>query len=613
MLIERIQVEEGFLDGLDVSFTQGLNVIIGERGTGKTSLIELIRFCLGVEGYTDQSTKRSLDHALSIIGSGQVTITLTDGERRLLITRTALDDSPRASEPYTHPLIFSQTEIETVGLRAQGRIGLLDSFCGNQKYSEHIEYESVSEVRSLSAETEELRREVDKLTSQVEEIPALNTQIANLAPEEQQLAKVSAAAREKKYQLDQISAKIAAAAVSVDTIERFQQSVTRWYSLFPSLLSNMPTLEPWPKGAGSDQLVDYRASVERANENLKSAVRELQWVGKEVETQLRSSLNNKLELEDQARQLRKDLDRLQEGAGAIVRQGQQLRERKAQLESLQTVLAERQRELDALLRQRSVALDRLDSIRQNRFNRRSDAATQLTDTLAPRIRVKVSSAGQFEGFAAAVADALRGSGLQYNELSSTLAAHISPRELLEAADSNDSDLIVDATGITKERALRVLGHLRETDLGALATVAVEDTVTFQLLDGPEYKSIGELSTGQRCTVVLPLVLLHTDRVLVVDQPEDHIDNAFITDTLIVSVLARDRDSQLIFSTHNANIPVLGNADRVIQLGSDGRRGFSVLAASLDDPSVVTAITTIMEGGSEAFRRRASFYSQHEDS
>ena len=47
MIIERVQVEEGFLDGLDLRFTKGLNVLIGPRGSGKTSVIELIRFCLG--------------------------------------------------------------------------------------------------------------------------------------------------------------------------------------------------------------------------------------------------------------------------------------------------------------------------------------------------------------------------------------------------------------------------------------------------------------------------------------------------------------------------------------------------------------------------------------
>ena len=95
-----------------------------------------------------------------------------------------------------------------------------------------------------------------------------------------------------------------------------------------------------------------------------------------------------------------------------------------------------------------------------------------------------------------------------------------------------------------------------------------------------------------------------------DQPEDHIDNAFIVDTLIASVRRRSDSGQIIFSTHNANIPVLGDANHVIQLGSDGRRGFPVLAAPLDDRRVVKAITSVMEGGAEAFQRRVRFYSQH---
>ena len=159
----------------------------------------------------------------------------------------------------------------------------------------------------------------------------------------------------------------------------------------------------------------------------------------------------------------------------------------------------------------------------------------------------------------------------------------------------------------------MLAQLKEADLGALATVAVEDTVAFQLLDGSDYKDISELSTGQRCTVILPLILRHTERLLIVDQPEDHIDNAFIADTLVLSILARDPNGQLVFSTHNANIPVLGNADRVVQLGSDGRRGFALTAGPLEANAVVSAITTVMEGGAKAFERRASFYGQHRQS
>ena len=215
--------------------------------------------------------------------------------------------------------------------------------------------------------------------------------------------------------------------------------------------------------------------------------------------------------------------------------------------------------------------------------------------------------GQTEAFAAALAEALRGSGLRYNDIVETLAQRISPRELLEAVETDDFDLIATRGSMTIDRAAKAVLALKEADLGAIATVQIEDYVSFWLMDGADYKEISDLSTGQRCTVILPLVLRHVERLLIVDQPEDHIDNAFITDTLIKAILARPANGQLFFSTHNANIPVLGNADFVIQMGSDGRRGFPLVAAPLVIPEVVDAITSVMEGGAEAFQKRADFY------
>ena len=610
MHIERVQIEEGFLDGLDVSFTRGLDVIIGERGTGKTSLIELVRFCLGAQGYTSESTKRSRDHALSVLGSGQITVTLSDGQRQVLVTRSSGDESPRAPEAFVQPIIFSQTEIETIGLQAQGRLTLLDSFIGEQADAKAQEASAGSEVRSLTAEAEALRREIEELADQVGGISALEKKISALLPKEKELAKVSTDANEKKSKLDAMSKRISASSVGVGALERFQEAISRWQSLLSAGVSSAPSVEPWPEGAGPDQLTKCRTAIQRAREYLDKAVQELDQMSLEAQTHLQTSQDNKLKIEDQARQLRREIEALQEGAGAIVRHGQQLRERKARLVSLKAVLTERRNSLQNLISKRSSVLDKLDSIREKRFSARNQVASELAETLGPRIRVKVSRAGQFDKFAAAIADVLRGSGLRYNELSPMLAKNVSPRELLEATDSNDIDLIADATGITKERAARALAQLGDSDLGTLATVSVEDTVSLQLLDGTTYKEIGELSTGQRCAVVLPLVLRHTDRILIVDQPEDHIDNAFIADTLILSLIERDPDSQVIFSTHNANIPVLGNADQVVQLGSDGKRGFPILASNLNNAHVVEAIKTIMEGGAEAFKQRASFYSKH---
>jgi ABC-type lipoprotein export system ATPase subunit len=606
MHIERVQVEEGFLDGMDLGLVPGLNVLIGARGTGKTSLIELIRFCLNAHGHTAEAGKRSRDHAMSVLGAGQVTVTLRDGGQRMVVTRTANDTAPRATGPFTTPIVFSQTEIETVGLQPAGRLRLLDGFVPGIRPSTATESAAAADVRSLTAEAETMRREIEELNGQIGGLKAIDEQLAALAPSEQGIAKSSNEAAAKKKVLDGLSAAIASHSVATEVLERFRQSVFKWKVGIANSAGGMPATEPWPS-AGGDPLAVGRTRIVRAADLIRQALEELAKAEEEAMSLSRSSGERKIAVEEQARQLRKEIEALQVGAGAVTRQGQQLRERKAQLESLKPLASDRTRKLADILRQRAGALDRLDAIREERFTARQNAANRLSQTLGPKIHLSVSRSGQFEAFSAAISEILKGTGLRYNDLAPVLAKQISPRELLEAADTNDVDLVVEAAGISQERASRVLTQIKNADLGKLATAMVDDKVDFQLLDGPDYKDIADLSTGQRCTVILPLVLCHTDRLLIVDQPEDHIDNAFIADTLILSVLARDSQSQTLFSTHNANIPVLGNADRVIQLGSDGRRGFVLVAAALDDPHVVSAITTVMEGGARAFERRAAFY------
>ena len=184
---------------------------------------------------------------------------------------------------------------------------------------------------------------------------------------------------------------------------------------------------------------------------------------------------------------------------------------------------------------------------------------------------------------------------------------MSPRELCEAVEIGDANTIAKLGEITLERAERAIAHLRTEGVTEILTSPVSDAVSLFLLDGAELKSTEEVSTGQRCTVVLPILLSQTDHTLVIDQPEDHLDNSFIVDTVISSLRSIGSSGQMVFATHNANIPVLGDAARVILLGSDGQRGFERLSGPLLDPKVVEAITEVMEGGRDAFMQRAAFY------
>jgi hypothetical protein len=605
MIIERIQIEEGFLNGFDVHPRPGLNVVIGARGTGKTTLIELIRFCLGVDGFTPETTKRSREHALSVLGSGQITLTLLDEGRRIIVSRSANDPAPRASGPFLAPIVLSQTEIETVGLQSGGRLRLLDGFIGDQRSAMSVETEAIASIRSLTAEAKTIQADIEQLDQQLAQMPAILEQINQVAPQEQQLVALSADTSAKASQLSALSSTIAVTGVAAEAIQRFGNEVARWRWSIGSI--GEMAYEAWPANAGGDPLGELRTRVVKAHEYVRYSLQELSAVESATAALASQVALEKMGYEDQARNLRREIEALQTGAGEIVRRGQLLRERQAHLESLMAVRHSRTTSMHAVIARRNQALDALEAMRSALFEARKVAATRLNQVLGPSIRIDVMRGGQAEAFASALTEALRGSGLRYNDLVSALAPRISPRELVEAVDNDDFELIATRGLMTIDRAAKVVVALKDSDLGSIATVPVDDYVTFSLMDGPDYKDIAELSTGQRCTVILPLVLRHMERLLIVDQPEDHIDNAFIADTLIKSILARPANGQLLFSTHNANIPVLGAADFVIQLGSDGRRGFPLACGNLTDGPVVHAITSVMEGGAAAFQQRANFY------
>jgi hypothetical protein len=606
MYIERVQVEEGFLGGLDVQFTPGLNVVIGARGTGKTSLIELIRFCLDVPGNTNEVTRRSKEHALSILGPGQVTVTLVSGGQRTVVSRTASDVAPRSTGPFAKPIVFSQTEIETIGLEPQGRLRLVDSFVATSVSENAEEKRAVADIASLTAECLRVRKDLEELERALQEVPSVNGELAQNAELEANVAKASTVLQSKADQLKSISEILSSAIVKEANLERAKKEIANWYHVIKAAhefaLSDQDMLGP--------EIPSLATENAKTRGFLRQALQSSHDTYTKIDEELKRVNADRLANEQTARGLRQEVDSHQAGAGLIMRKGQELRAKKATLDSIAGLCTERRNLLASLVQRRSEALERLDQVRQGRYQSREIISSVLNEALRPTIRMSVLRNGQQSSFASLISDLLRGSGIRYGDVAPTLSARLSPRSLLEAVDNFDVDLVVEAAGISVERASRVLSHLRTVDLSGLATIDIEDEVALQLLDGTDYKDIASLSTGQRCTVVLPLILAHREKILIVDQPEDHIDNAFIAGTLIKSLLMRDTGSQILFSTHNPNIPVLGNADRVVHFGSDGRHGFVLAAGPLNDGSIVDAISNVMEGGAAAFEKRASFYDSY---
>ncbi len=122
---------------------------------------------------------------------------------------------------------------------------------------------------------------------------------------------------------------------------------------------------------------------------------------------------------------------------------------------------------------------------------------------------------------------------------------------------------------------------------------------------PNFKDASELSRGQKCTALLPILLARRDGPLLIDQPEDNLDNHFIYETVVESILRLKSRRQMIFITHNANIPVLGEAELVVVMNSDGIRGFVEKAGTVDECR--NEIIDLLEGGEEAFELRRKRY------
>ncbi len=100
-----------------------------------------------------------------------------------------------------------------------------------------------------------------------------------------------------------------------------------------------------------------------------------------------------------------------------------------------------------------------------------------------------------------------------------------------------------------------------------------------------------------------------------DQPEDDLDNRFVYED-VVSILREQKGlaggegrRQVIAATHNANIPVLGDAEQVVGLEVDEGRIRVISRSSIDHPPTRDLIKQVMEGGDEAFRRRAEKYGE----
>ncbi len=121
------------------------------------------------------------------------------------------------------------------------------------------------------------------------------------------------------------------------------------------------------------------------------------------------------------------------------------------------------------------------------------------------------------------------------------------------------------------------------------------------------KKLKDHSLGQRASALILFVLNQRENdLLIIDQPEDDLDNQTIYDDVIKLICTLRSKKQFIFATHNANFPVLGDAEQVM-ICTYSDNSMAIKSGSIDNPILQQGIVDIMEGGQEAFERRKTRY------
>jgi DNA repair exonuclease SbcCD ATPase subunit len=617
--VEKIEITGGFLPGLAVNLPLGLTCIIGARGSGKSTLAESVRFALcGLSA----APKHCADLVqANLAGGALVTITAAaEGSNRYTIKRSLkqnavlLTSDGRAIATVDLdrgtflPLdAYSSLEIEEIADEVLGhkRRTLLDELRSEQMRTIHL---SLAEsTRALEANADRIRlaqRTIQDLTEQIEELGDIRGRLSALAPSDRESG-ADFVRLSRQQQLNQREiAKLDSAARDLTTFgETLEQLRREAHNVFAARLvdeqsANADTLRRY-----DDLLAASLKPVEKNLSAIDTKVREAQGIiaqARQSVTEVHTKHAGEL-----AR-----LTALNQAASEQARLRASLEQQIAKLEALEHQRAEANQELRSLLEARkSLKADHI-LMRDQISTMRDEVASELQHEAGERVRIRVMRNADHLAYQQMLVDGLKGARVRnQNEILAALM-QLRPEQLAQLIQCNDLESFEELTKFGAERSRKILDSFREiVDPLALEVIEIEDRVGIELnvatAGRPHFKDASDLSRGQKCTALLPILLARRDNPLIIDQPEDNLDNHFIFETVVNAVRRLKKRRQMIFITHNANIPVLAEAELVLVMNSDGRVGAIEKCGTVDECR--EQIIDLLEGGREAFELRSKRY------
>jgi len=610
----------GFLDGAAIHFNENLNVLIGGRGTGKSTIVESLRYVLGLPPLGEEASKAHEEIVRHVLRSGtRVSLLVASHKPK---TRTY-----RIERTVPNPPVLRDEDGQVLG------VSPTDIFPRVEVYGQH--------------EIAEVARSPDKLTSILsrfaEPDPGVARRRAEVATE---LARNRLHLLEIENELKAVEDRLASLPGFEETLKRYQEAGLEAKLRNRSLLISEEQLLKTATeriSAFERAMVSFRrqlpidSSFVATKEARELPAAELLAEVGEILTILNQTISTSVDdvsqaLEIARRGLESVAQRWNQRKVAVLAEfdgimrelqrtsidGQEFVRLRHEIEGLRPMRERRTllaREKSDAGNQRKELLTEWEDLRTEEYLSLEKAARRVSGQLANRVRVRVNFGGNREPLFELVRNEIGG------RLAETIEV-IRKRDslsLIELADSirEGKEALHRKFGLSDAQSDKLLQAKSEVVM-QIEELDLVSTTTVELNIAPEgqqpvWKHLDELSTGQKATAVLLLLLLESDAPLVVDQPEDDLDNRFITEGIVPKMREEKRGRQFVFATHNANIPVLGDAELIIGLRASGEAGHGSAEiplehmGSIDDRSVRELVEEQLEGGKEAFEMRRLKY------
>lgn len=616
--IDEVSADQGFLEEARISFNDGLNCIIGARGTCKSTLIETIRFVFNndekrieemIRGRTDRDVEMPSHTGLlrATLGSGTAQCRVVDSENSVTIERD-LDSQTRVyregikqveDDRLLHQLeIYSQGELQLIAEDSVKRLELVDR--PNKDAISRlsaIRKEQALKISEIGPRIQTIRQNIETLKASLKGLPQFREQLLELQKDRPSLSD-QLETEHKRFQNRQM------------ILEKAKEALAERSEIVNRIKASTSTDYPFKQVAESLRGVDTESarSISAAIEDFSAYLASTNIATAKIETSFGGAL---AQLESEFDKLSQNYFKLRKEQSFVsesLKKEEVLKVNIGKLEQLQTQLEGFAKNLDSEILEREKCRKKIEDASNEIFKLRISQVDEINKKYHKKIMLTLHQGTQSSPYREFLNELLQGSRIRNREqLSVEISQKITPEELVGMVEDGESKRLAECISIDPSTAAKIISFFHDNpEFYRVESNVFKDELEITMFDKSIPKRVDQLSKGQKATAMLPLILRHAEYPLIFDQPEDDLDNRFIYETLVEQIRELKKTRQLIFITHNANIPVLGEADRVIVMEMKTPTKADIPRVGTVD-EVKDEILDLLEGGAEAFKLRQQKY------